>query len=377
VADAGDILEGIPKPLTRRFVQWDGVFSASITQLVTNGNELIYGVDVNEKSILRFKKGQADGQFKIKDVVPVSLALDAMGGLWVLDDKKSRVVKVDDNGNLLAKTFGSSGAGAGQFNDPSDIAISTSGRIWVADAGNDRIQIFSADGIFQNEIRKLDNPMAISVSPQETLFVLQKKKVLIYTPQLELLATIDKNQDDPLAKLDEPKDILATSDELMIVDGNQIKVFSHAGKYLRSFGVKGKNRGEFNEPISIARKDEATFFIAEQENKRVQIFTTQFKPAAPKQLTAEAEPHAIHLRWLAPTLPYVKQYLIYRSKAENNGFVRIASSVSNDYVDRGLEAEGQYFYRVGVETVQGYEGQTSDLVSAIAKNMCRQPLLIL
>ncbi|MFM2397039.1 MAG: hypothetical protein RLZZ144_289 [Pseudomonadota bacterium] len=367
VADAGDALESIPKPLTQRFVQWEGMFAATATQLVSNGDDLIYGVDLNDKSIVRFKNGVADAHFKIKDLMPVALALDSAGGLWVLDDKKSRVVKVDDKGNVLPKAFGSSGSGAGQFSDPTDLAISSSGRIWVADGGNDRIQVFSGEGIFQNEIRKLDNPLVISVSPQEGLFVLEKRKVLIYTPKLELLATIDKNQENPAAKLDEPKDILATSDELMILDGNQVKVYSHAGKYLRAFSVKGKNRGELIEPISIARKDEATFLIAEQENKRIQTFSTQFKPVAPKQLTAEAEVHAIHLRWLSPALPYLKQYVIYRSKDENKGFVRSATSVSNEYIDRGLEAEGQYFYRVGVETVQGYEGQTSALASAVAK----------
>lgn len=367
VADSGDLLETIPKPLTRRFVQWEGAFPASVKQLTANHEDLIYGIDVNERSIVRFKKGALDGQFKIKDVVPVGLAIGGAGELWVLDDKKSRVVKVDDKGNLLGKNFGSSGSGAGQFNDPSDITVSASGRIWVADAGNDRIQVFSNEGVFQNEIRKLNNPIGVSVSPQETVFVLEKKKVLIYTPQLELLAMIDRNQNDPLAQLDDPKDILATNDELMVLDGNQVKVYSHAGKYLRSFATKGKNRGELNEPIAIARKDETTFYISEQENKRIQVFSTQFKPAAPKQLTAEAEVHAIHLRWIAPALPYLKQYVIYRSKDEKKGFVRIASSLTNEYVDRGLEADGQYFYRVGMETVQGYEGQTSELVSAIAK----------
>lgn len=367
VADAGEALEEVPKFITRRFVQWTGEFPAAvITKLVSDGADLLYGINSDEKEVVRFKNGAVDAQFKLKDVKPVGVALDKSGGVWVLDDKKSRVIKLDDKGNIVS-SFGSGGSGAGQFDDPTDIAISASGRIIVSDSGSDKVQIFNGDGIFQNEIAKLDNPLAVSVSPQETLFVLEDGKISIYSPQGEKVGTISKEPDGGEANLDSPKDLLATVDEVMVLDKNRVKVYTHKGKYLRSFAIKGKGRGELIEPVSIAGKDEVTFYIAEEGNKRIQTFVTQYKPSAPQQMVADAGVHAIRLRWADPNLPYIKQYAIYRSKEENSGFVRVATSLRNEYVDRGLEADGKYFYRVGAETALGYEGASSALVNATAR----------
>ncbi len=45
-------------------------------------------------------------------------------------------------------TFGSSGSGDGQLNRPTGVAVDSDGIIYVADWGNDRLQVFDADGRF-------------------------------------------------------------------------------------------------------------------------------------------------------------------------------------------------------------------------------------
>jgi DNA-binding beta-propeller fold protein YncE len=45
-------------------------------------------------------------------------------------------------------SIGSTGAGAGQINAPSDVAIDGSGNVYVADTNNNRIDVFSANGAF-------------------------------------------------------------------------------------------------------------------------------------------------------------------------------------------------------------------------------------
>jgi DNA-binding beta-propeller fold protein YncE len=44
------------------------------------------------------------------------------------------------------------GTGPGQFNTPHSIATDDAGNVYVADRGNDRIQVFDGDGKFQREI---------------------------------------------------------------------------------------------------------------------------------------------------------------------------------------------------------------------------------
>jgi DNA-binding beta-propeller fold protein YncE len=49
----------------------------------------------------------------------------------------------------VASTFGSSGAGAGQMQSPQAVAVQpTSGNVYVADTGNDRVDVFGASGSF-------------------------------------------------------------------------------------------------------------------------------------------------------------------------------------------------------------------------------------
>ena len=56
-------------------------------------------------------------------------------------------VPLPDNIQLLAK-WGSEGAGGGQFNDPIGIAVDGLGNVYVADNGNNRVQVFTAGGEF-------------------------------------------------------------------------------------------------------------------------------------------------------------------------------------------------------------------------------------
>ncbi|MDD9894251.1 MAG: hypothetical protein OXU24_00510 [Gammaproteobacteria bacterium] len=55
------------------------------------------------------------------------------------------IYKYDADGNLLMK-FGEWGMGDGQFRQPHGLAMDSKGRLFVADRGNDRIQIFDQQG---------------------------------------------------------------------------------------------------------------------------------------------------------------------------------------------------------------------------------------
>ena len=51
-------------------------------------------------------------------------------------------------GVTLVARWGSPGVGDGQFQSPFGIALGASGNVYVADAGNDRVQVFSPEGRF-------------------------------------------------------------------------------------------------------------------------------------------------------------------------------------------------------------------------------------
>lgn len=74
-------------------------------------------------------------------------------GSFVVSDgySNTRVVKFDKDGKPLMK-WGSPGKGPGQFSTPHGIAVSGKGdRVYVSDRGNNRIQVFDANGTFLDE----------------------------------------------------------------------------------------------------------------------------------------------------------------------------------------------------------------------------------
>lgn len=363
--DVGFPLEAIPKASSRIFVQSAGEIPVAVKKLAWNGKDTLYGIDAEQNAIVLVRNGKIEGQIKNKEVVPLAVTSDKSGALWVLD-KKYRVLKLDDAGKILF-SFGSEGSGDGQFGDPTDLAISASGKIYVADKGNNAVQVFNADGKFLSAVRKLDKPLVVAVDPQENLYVLGKggSFVSIYSDQGALTGKLGNVQEGQPGSLSKPLALAANAEEVMVLDGNSVKVFSHKGEFIRAFGAKGKNPGELDEPSALVQKDDVTFLVAEQG--RVQTFVTQYKPSAPAHLAAEGGLHSITLSWDALPLSYVKQYQVYRSKDERSGYVRVGTVDTNHYVDRGLEADGKYFYRVAAETRQGYEGATSSSANGVSK----------
>jgi DNA-binding beta-propeller fold protein YncE len=79
----------------------------------------------------------------------------ASNRVYVADAGNSRIQVFDAEG-VFMKTWGSVGAGDGEFNNPTDVSVdSARGRVYVADPYNDnRVQMFATDGVF---IKKWQN----------------------------------------------------------------------------------------------------------------------------------------------------------------------------------------------------------------------------
>lgn len=379
MVDAGATFEPEVRRPSRTSVRWERVIPVTVGKLAWDGKGTIYGVDAENNKIVRMVNGAVTGEIKAKDFYPVSVAIDKNGSLWALDKKKARIVKLDESGNVLT-SFGTSGSQKGEFDDAEDFAISSTGLIFVADTGNHRVQAFSNDGVFLKEIRsdasgKLEDPAAIVIDSRDVIFVLDKGRSVVstYSAKVEPLAVFGKPAGGA-AILTKPVAMMATPDELFVLDSGQVRVFSHKGQYVRSFASSGNGLGELDEPLAITATGDTTFAVSERGNKRVQTFATLYKPSAPAQLEAQGAIHTIELRWAAAALPYVKQYRVYRSQTDNAGFIQVATSNTNQYVDTGLEPDKKFFYRVAGESHYGFVGPKSEPVGGTAMKFVPPPL---
>jgi hypothetical protein len=84
------------------------------------------------------------GEFR----APFGIGADASGNLYVVENDKHRVQKLDPNGAVL-KTFGGLGGGDGELYYPYDIAVDPAGGgVYVTDNSNYRIEKYDTSGQF-------------------------------------------------------------------------------------------------------------------------------------------------------------------------------------------------------------------------------------
>ena len=103
---------------------------------------------------------------------PRGIAIDGNGDIFVANDGTDTITKYDSSGTLLGQIVGS-GPGQGQVKDPHNITIGVVGDaelLFVADAGNDRVQAFGTSGapVAAFGIGALDAPKGVALSPDGT-----------------------------------------------------------------------------------------------------------------------------------------------------------------------------------------------------------------
>ena len=80
---------------------------------------------------------------------PRGIAVAGDGNVWASDTGNHRVVRYDAALGGL-ESFGTQGAGPGQFSSPVGIAVGPAGTVFVADTGNQRIVLLDSSGQFQS-----------------------------------------------------------------------------------------------------------------------------------------------------------------------------------------------------------------------------------
>jgi DNA-binding beta-propeller fold protein YncE len=167
---------------------------------------------------------------------PTDVAWDAAGNIYIADGLgNSRIAKFDKNGKFV-KSWGSTGTAPGQFREARGIAIDAQGLVYVADAGNQRIQVFDGDGNVKTQFTGIGTPSALCITP---------------APRQYLYSSNSNPPDD-------------------IDVGGEIYKLDLSGKVLGKFGRAGKPLKEFGTTNAIDCRSENELYVGELINWRVQ-----------------------------------------------------------------------------------------------------------
>ena len=200
-----------------------------------------------------------DGMFRqVTDV-----AWDSNDNVYISDGYiNSRVAKYDANGNWVG-SWGEPGSGPGQFNNPHSIVIDSQNRIYVADRGNARIEVFNTSGTLLKTLKidvaaPPDSPAAIGNRPSEAD---------MSAPG----ANLTMHPGAPLALCLTP----GPTQYLYVSDGYPGRIYKLDldGKVLGWLGGSGKTLKKFGWIHGIACPAENELYVAEIVNWRAQKLT--------------------------------------------------------------------------------------------------------
>jgi tripartite motif-containing protein 71 len=170
------------------------------------------------------------------------------------------------------RQFGSWGAGKGQFTGPRAVAVSASNRIFIADAGNHRIQVVLSDGTAVAGWGRRGNgpseflfPSGIAVGPAGEVFVADTGN--------DRIQVFDANgafvREWPMRA---PGAIAVSAAQVAVAepDASRVQIFTLEGAAVRTLGGFGDDAGRFKHPSGIAWDDQGDLVVADTGNHRLQ-----------------------------------------------------------------------------------------------------------
>jgi DNA-binding beta-propeller fold protein YncE len=167
------------------------------------------------------------------------VATDAAGDLYVLHrGDPERPLLVFDKSGAFVRSFG-----AGLFTSTHGLRIDPDGNTWTTDNANHTVLKFSPDG-----------------------------KVLMTLGERGVAGDDERH-------FNRPTDVaFAKSGDFYVSDGygnSRVVKFDRSGKFLFAWGKKGSGPGEFDLPHQVRLDSREDVYVADRENKRIQVFTAE------------------------------------------------------------------------------------------------------
>jgi DNA-binding beta-propeller fold protein YncE len=133
----------------------------------------VFKFDQNGKVLMVLGKAGVAGAGPDEFNAPSATLVAPNGDVFVADghgrDTNARIVKFSPDGKFI-KTWGRKGSAPGEFDTPHALAMDSRGRLFVADRGNNRIQIFDQDGSFIDQWTQFSRPSGLFIDRDDVLY---------------------------------------------------------------------------------------------------------------------------------------------------------------------------------------------------------------
>jgi DNA-binding beta-propeller fold protein YncE len=208
-------------------------------------------------------------------------------GRIFVSDSADRFVKVFDIAE--EKYFKIGDDDQGPLVKPLGLDVDLIGNLYVADATNKAVMVYTRDGKF---IRKIGGPGVFERLSSVTVDAIGQRvlvtdiggvssdqhKVLVFDLATgNHLFNIGKRGSGP-GEFNLPRDVaVGKNGQIYVVDGGnfRVQIFDRNGKYLQSFGSVGKQLGNFARPKEIAADGTGNVYVVDAAFGNFQIFNAE------------------------------------------------------------------------------------------------------
>lgn len=222
--------------------------------------------------------GSAPGQF----VGPRSVIIDSLHRMYVADTGNSRIQLYDPPSRSWT-IWGQWGTNVGQFNTPSGITLDPNGNVFVADSGNHRIQKriatngqWQAWGSYGTNLGSFIGPADIAVDSIGNIFVadlynnrVQKRGTNGTWSVFVAAGSASGRVRNPRGVLvDALNNVYVSDDGIQTNGSSRIQKFDNAGNFLNLLGSSLPAMGQFKRPGGMTIGS-TNLYVADIENSRV------------------------------------------------------------------------------------------------------------
>ncbi len=211
---------------------------------------------------------------------PIAITVRPDGVLFIADKKSGRIYEVDWENMEVLSSFATIGKGRGQLQKAEKLSLDADGKLYVADNGNGKIEVFQLDwkkrawlqpaadkfSIRPSSVLKSGCDVSYIYTGEAMLCIQTKdKSVTLRSHDGTVLQTLHTTFKAPIrAAFDKH--------EILILDRESIHVFDSTGGFKFTFGSKGRRDGELSQPLALALSP-TSVYIADTGNERIQIFS--------------------------------------------------------------------------------------------------------
>jgi sugar lactone lactonase YvrE len=260
----------------------------SVTDLTFDSSGVLWVVDGKKGLLHRFSPSRkwlgATSGFRGGKAIDVN----SFGTAYVtLEEGKWK--EVNQEGKILG-TFGAKGRLPGTFYHPTGVALAADDALWVAEKGNNRLQLFRVTN-GQAIAKLLPHPAAkIQIRHRESwecphmdqflmtadkeYIVLNSKKAIIEFRNKEgkIQQLIQRNKKEGVIR---PTGLAVDHEGSIWIsdDGDdKIKKISRTGKTEKTVGHPGKKEGFLRNPSRLFVRPDGSIFVSDNNQRRIQVF---------------------------------------------------------------------------------------------------------